>query len=679
MDGPALPSPGAHVAHRPPRRAGTRLTGGPWLQWRRVNREVSLPLALDWLEKAGNLRNLELAAAAPGEGAAQGTGPGTGGSAGNGAGNAAGGEYRGPVYMDSDVHKVLESAAWELGEGHEERLAEFAARAAGLLERAQQEDGYLDSYYQVAEPGRRYTRLVDSHEHYCAGHLMQAAVAATRAGADPGGRLLAVARRLADHLAEVFLPGPGPGLDGHPEVETALVELYRTTGEPTYLELASAFVERRGHGLVGSHKRGARHRQDHLPVREAPTLTGHAVRGLYLEAGIVDVAVETGDEALLAASVARWEDMAATRTALTGGLGSRQVGEVFGERYELPPDLGYNETCASAASIQWSWRLLLATGEARYADLIERTLFNAFGAARSADGRTYYKGNPLQRRADHAEAVGDPRCRDEWFYSACCPPAVTRLVASLGHYAVTVSPDTGTGTGTGTGEAGGELLHLQQYAPFELSCALAGGEAGLRVETDYPWAGAVAVTVTRSPGGPWGLALRIPPWSERTGLAVNGEELPVRVDRRGYAVVRRDWRAGDTVTLRLDMRPRLTVPHPRIDAVRGCAAVERGPLVYCFEQVDQEDGTEVDRLALRPGAAFDEVPAELPGVGRTVLLRAGAVAVSGGHEAGLPYRRLGGPHAADAARPAAATAVPYFQWDNRGDGAMRVWMPLVSD
>ncbi|MEU5736549.1 beta-L-arabinofuranosidase domain-containing protein [Streptomyces tendae] len=274
-----------------------------------------------------------------------------------------------------------------------------------------------------------------------------------------------------------------------------------------------------------------------MPVREAPALTGHAVRALYLEAGIVDVAVETADASLLAASAHRWQDMVAFSTSLTGRLGSRQVGEVFGERYELPPDLSYNETCASAASIQWSWRLLLATGEARYADLIERTLYNAFAAARSADGRTYYKGNPLQRRPDHAEAVGDPRCRDEWFFSACCPPAVIRLVGSLEHYAATRSERAGVPT-----------LHLHQYTSITLACPFADGRLGLRVETDYPWQGRVEITVTEAPAGPWALALRVPPWSTRTRVDTPQEKgLAVTADEQGYAVLRRSWHPGDTV------------------------------------------------------------------------------------------------------------------------------------
>ncbi|MCG5217925.1 beta-L-arabinofuranosidase domain-containing protein [Streptosporangium soli] len=636
MHGPVVPSPDAHVAHRPPDDPHIRLTGGLWQTWQHVNRATSVPLALGWLEKSGALANFRIAAGEE-EGA-----------------------HRGPVYADSDVHKMLETAAWELQYGPDDTLTAFLSDTASLLERAQQDDGYLDSHYQVAEPGRRYTRLVDSHEHYCAGHLFQAAVAACRTTG--GERLLGVARRLADHLCAEFLADAGPGLDGHPEVETALVELFRATGEERYLTLAARMVERRGHGLVGRHKHGARHRLDHLPVREAPAVTGHVVRALYLEAGAVDLAAETGDTALLEASAARWEDMAATRTSLTGGLGSRHVGEVFGERYELPPDLSYNETCASAASIQWSWRLLLATGEGRYADLVERTLYNAFAAARSVDGRTYYKGNPLQRRPDHAEAVGDPRCRDEWFWSACCPPSVTRLVASLPHYASTTAGDT---------------VFLHQYAPMELSCAHAGGTVGLRIDTDYPWDGVVTVTVDRTPPGEWALGLRVPPWSTRTWLTEpGGARREVVPDAQGRVLVRRSWRAGEQVVLELDMTPRLTVPHPRIDAVRGSAAVERGPLVYCFEQADQPAGTEVDELALPAGAELRvRDHADLPGLGRTVTIEADGLAVTGAHEAGLPYRALG---AVDERRPAVVTAVPYFQWDNRGDGAMRVWVPLVS-
>ncbi|MEU8567838.1 beta-L-arabinofuranosidase domain-containing protein [Streptomyces pathocidini] len=633
MSGPAIPTPGSPAAHRPAAFDRVELTGGPWQSWQRVTRESSLPLAFSWLEKAGNLDNLRLA-----------------------AGERVDAECRGPAAMDSDLAKVLETAAYELQHGPDEAISEFIDRATTLLEAAQEDDGYLHSHSQVAKAGERWTRLVDSHEMYCAGHLLQAAVAAQRSFGDE--RLLAVARRFADCLVAEFLDQEDPPLDGHPEVETALVELYRATGEGRYLALARKFVDERGRGLVGTHKWGARSRIDHLPVREAPTLTGHAVRALYLEAGVVDLYLETGEESLLRASAARWEDMVATRTALTGGLGSRQVAEVFGEAYELPPDLAYNETCAQAASIQWSWRLLLATGDARYADLIERTLYNGFAAARSADGKRYYKGNPLQRRADHAEHVGDPRYRDEWFYSACCPPAFTRIVASLEHYMATTDSDT---------------LYVQQYAPAAVSLPLAGATVGLRIETDYPWQGAVAVTVAEAPGGEWGLALRIPPWSAADfRVEVGGSPCEMARDERGYAVVRRAWRPGDTVMLHLDMAPRLTVPHPRIDALRGCAAIERGPLVYCFEQVDQ--GVDVDELALLPDTGMRVAHhGDIPGIGRTATISVDAATAATSHETGLPYATH--PAAVRTTSRTTATAIPYYQWDNRGDGAMRVWLP----
>ncbi|UUN30713.1 glycoside hydrolase family 127 protein [Streptomyces sp. FIT100] len=639
MNGPIVPTPVARTAHRPVVFDRVELTGGLWQLWQKVTRENSLPLAFSWLEKAGNFDNLRQA-----------------------AGERPGAGYRGPVAMDSDVAKVLETAAFELQHGPDDATAEFIDRATALLEAAQQDDGYLHSHSQVVKPGERWNQLVDSHEMYCAGHLFQAAVAARRSFGDE--RLLAVARRFADRLVADFLDREDPPLDGHPEVETALVELYRVTGEERYLALARKFVDERGRGLVGPHKWGARSRIDHLPVREAPTITGHAVRALYMEAGVVDLYLETGDESLLRASVTRWEDMVASRTALTGGLGSRQVAEVFGEAYELPPDLGYNETCAQAASIQWSWRLLLATGDARYADLIERTLYNGFASARSADGKRYYKGNPLQRRADHADHVGDPRYRDEWFYSACCPPAFTRIVAALEHYLATVAGDT---------------LYVQQYAPTALTTRIGGGTAKLRIETGYPWDGTVTVTVDEAPGGEWGLAFRIPPWSTRALLEQGGSAREVTRDERGYVTVQREWRAGDTVSLHLDMMPRLTVPHPRIDALRGCAAIERGPLVYCFEQIDLAEGVDVDELALLPGSELRvTAEEEIPGIGRTVRIEADTVTVAGAHEAGLPYLTHP-PASATTTGRTTATALPYFQWDNRGDGAMRVWMPLADN
>ncbi|GAA3223130.1 glycoside hydrolase family 127 protein [Nonomuraea helvata] len=594
------------------------ITGGPLARWQRINHEASIPLGLEQMERSGALPNLRRAGG-------EGEGP-----------------FQGYRFQDSDLYKQLEAISWEHVRAPEPGYGEFADQAAAVLKKAQRDDGYLNSHYQVVKPDKIYTELEYSHEMYCAGHLFQAAVAAARAGIGDG--VVEVARRLADHLVDVFLTGGNDGIDGHAEVETALVELYRLTGERTYLDLAAKLIDNRGKGLIKDSGMGMLYAQDHLPVREADTAVGHAVRQLYLESGIVDVYLETGDESLLECSLRRWEDMVATKTYITGGHGSRHDGEAFGERYELPPDRAYSESCAAIASIHWNWRLLLATGHGRHADLIERTLYNAFAASTSADGLRFFYVNPLQRRNDLVEDAYLGR-RREWFACACCPPNIMRLVASLGSYVATVT------------DAG---LQLHQYVP--------GTVAGrIRIETDYPWDGLVRITVEEA--GDWELALRIPAWSEATYV----DDRPARSGEDGYFRLRRDWQAGDTVELRLDMTPRITYPHRKIDAVRGSVALERGPLVYCFENADQPDGVEVDDLALNPQAPLRVKPVDdLEGVGRTVLIETDAVAV---HQPGdgLPYTTK--PLATSTG--VTATAVPYFQWDNRDGGAMRLWIPLA--
>jgi DUF1680 family protein len=625
--GPASPTASAAVAHRPPDGPGVRLTGGLLHDWQRRSHTASLPLALRQMEAAGNLDNLRLAIAGAHEG------------------------YRGPVFMDSDIYKTLEAIGWELGHAPAPHLAEFATSATTLLEEAQQPDGYLNSYIQVSwEP--RYHRLSSSHEMYCAGHLIQAAIAHARV---PGGApLLPVARRFADHLVETFA-GRKVGIDGHPIIETALAELYRETGHEPYLDLASQFIEQRGHGLIGDSGFGRRYLQDDEPVRESRAIVGHAVRALYLEAGVADVAVERGDDELLATSVTRWEDMVGGKTSLTGGIGSRHSGESFGDLFELPPDRAYNETCAAIASIQWSWRLLLATGESRYADLIERALYNGVGAAVSADGHRFFYVNPLQRRDGHYEG-DDPGRRREWFSCACCPPNIMRLLASLGHYVATTAAD---------------VLYLHQFTGATVEANLAGGALRADMTTGYPWSGTVNIEVRKAPADACGLAVRVPGWSRDARFSVNGSVVtPGPGD--GYLIVRRHWMPGDVLRCDLDVAARMTYPGRRVDALRGTAALERGPLVYCFEQADQPGGASVEDLVLGPGD-LAERDIELPGVGRTVAIQAPAVRLSPADPDGLPYFR--GPDSGKADDLAAAVAVPYFQWDNRDGRAMRVWMP----
>jgi DUF1680 family protein len=654
--GPVRPTPSAHVSHRPLAGPGTRLTGGLLRDWQRRNSEVSLPLAMTQMEAAGNIGNLRLAVAGEDGG------------------------YRGPAFMDSDVYKTLEAIAWELARAREcdsasssdPGLAAFAAETAALLEKAQQPDGYLNSYAQVTGKAR-YAQLAFSHELYCAGHLIQAAIAAhrgasvtaarspsrgaaRRSAGDASAALLGVARRFADHLVETFTGTTRN--DGHPIIETALVELYRETGHEPYLQLASQFIEQRGRGLIGDSGFGSRYLQDHLPVRESATEVGHAVRALYLEAGIVDVAVETGDRELLAASVTRWDDMVATKTAITGGNGSRHSGEAFGDAFELPPDRSYNETCAAIASFQWSWRLLLATGDAKYADLMERVLYNGFGAAVSADGHRFFYVNPLQRRADHFENDHRGR-RREWFSCACCPPNIMRLLASLQHYLASTA---------------GDVLYVHQFTGSRIAARLPAGGLELEIRTEYPWAGQVDFQVQSAPEADCGLAVRVPDWSPDARLTLDGEPLALQPDEHGYLIVTRRWQPGDVLTLDLDVSPRLSYPSRRIDALRGTVAVERGPLVYCFEQADQQDRTSIEDLAIDTGD------------GATGDGEIGGGEIGGAVTVTVPVTRLppaaGQPYATEpdrsaaAGEPATAVAIPYFQWDNRDGGAMRVWLPV---
>jgi hypothetical protein len=393
-------------------------------------------------------------------------------------------------------------------------------------------------------------------------------------------------------------------------------------------------------------------------VRETNQLSGHAVRALYLEAGVVDLATETGDTDLITGSVVRWEDMVSAKTCLTGSVGSRHSGESFGDRFELPPDRAYNETCASIASFQWSWRLLLATGDSKYADLMERVLYNGFAAATSTEGDRFFYVNPLQRREDHYEG-DEPARRRRWYSCACCPPNIMRTFASLEHYLAAVA---------------GDILHLHHFTGAQVSTSLAGGILALDMVTDYPWSGTVTLRVTDAPPAGCGLAIRVPGWSSNPKFLLNDAPVVATV-QHGYLIIRRRWQPGDVITCDFAAVPRLAYPSRRIDALRGTVAIERGPLVYCAEQADQPAGLDLEDLALRPGELRDR-EATVPGMGATVLIEASASALPPATGPGLPYSRE---HAGQPAGDrVTVTAIPYFQWDNRDSAPMRVWMPLAD-
>jgi hypothetical protein len=663
--GPVAPTAGSVAVLRP---LPYRLDGGFWAARQQVNSARSIPHGLDHLHRYGQWDDFRQAA---------GRHPGA---------------HTGRPYTDSDVYKMAEAVAWDArrtagtgdagagGDGGDDVLEDIAT----LIADAQEGSGYLNTWFQCTGTPH-FSDMQMGHELYCAGHLIQAGVAAARAGL--GTRLVASARRFADHLVDRFSgpdsgrfpgrspDGAGPGLCGHAEVEMALVELYRLTGHRPYLSLARQLVDRRGHGHLGPGHYGAAYYQDDTPIRESPELDGHCVRALYHATGATDVYLETGDPTLLPALVRLWEHTVATKTYLTGGVGARRKTEAFGAPYELPPDQAFNETCAAVANLMWSWRLLLATGEGRYADHIERILFNVVAAGASLHGERFSYINTLHRRATAMEHGDKAPYRKSWFGCACCPPNLMRTLASLDHYIV-------------TGDADGVQIH--QYATGTVST----GTLNLAVRCDYPWSGRIAVTVTGARPGQRALRLRLPAWCQRADLELNG----VRVDPRpvdGYLPLRRHWEPGDRVVLDLAMPPRLTWPHPRIDAVRGCVAIERGPLVYCLEGADLPAGTHLDDLSVDSAQPMRAV-ARPDLLGGVVTIRASARRGMVGEPPAWPYgaRDLtDGPDAMvdagatgdsgatgrsgadDRGSPVAVTAIPYYAWDNRDRGMMRVWIP----
>ena len=619
-----------------------RINGGFWGGQQQTNRTISIPHGYAMLEATHALRNLRI------------------------AGGQETGEFAGFWFADSDVHKWLEAAAWELGRAADAGLQAMVDTAIMLIEGAQQPDGYLDSYFQIAKPEARWTDLDHGHELYCAGHLIQAAVAFQRAVGDE--RLMRVALRLVDHIFDLFGPGKRDETCGHPEIEMALVELYRTTQERRYLDLAQYFIDRRGRNKMRGHAGyGAIYQQDHVPVRDATEVAGHAVRQIYLTTGATDLYMETGEQALIDAMHRLWADMTETKMYITGGLGSRFDGESFGGPYELPSDTCYCETCAAIASLMWNWRLLLLTGDSKYADLFERTLYNGVLPSPGMDGASYLYVNPLQVRGGRYVRSGpegeggDEPMRPAWHSCACCPPNVMRLYASLQHYLATTRDN---------------AIQLHQYADADLRIALPVGEVALTMQSDLPWRGNVSVRVGACPAAPWSLALRVPSWAVVAVVTINGEEVVTQRDSTGYITVERPWEAGDELTLDMTGFVGWKAPNPQVDAVRGCVALESGPLVYCFESHDQPTDVDLGTVQVDTLEPFTFIPLQTleGGVGIGV----GGVMRDAVWDGGL-YRTLHGDAGDADVHKVPLTAIPYFAWGNRGMRSMRVWVPAAAN
>jgi len=602
--------------------------GGFWGRRQTVNAAATFSHCLEWMERLGWLANFDRVAA--GETTV---------------------DRPGWQFSDSEVYKLLEGMAWELGRREDPVLAATFDRLVARVGAAQDEDGYLSTAFGHPGLPPRYSDLAMGHELYNMGHLLQAAVARARTGR-PDDALVAIARRAADHVCREFGVGGRDAVCGHAEIEVALAEAGRAFGERRYLDQATLFVERRGRGsLPVPPLLSAEYFQDDVPVRRAEVLRGHAVRALYLSAGAVDVAVDTRDALLFASVERQWERAVARRTYLTGGMGSRHQDEGYGEDFELPADRAYCETCAGVASVMLAWRLYLATGHVRYPDLIERTLFNVIATSPSEDGRSFFYANPLHQRDSAAEALEgvNPRAeggvRAPWFEVSCCPTNLARMLASLGAY---VASEDGDG------------VTLLQYAAGTVRAA--GFE--LEVQTAYPDDGRIRVLVRDAPEGVARLRLRVPGWAAGAVVRIVDEEpKPVAT---GWVDVRRRFAVGDEIVLDLPCAPRFTWPDPRIDSVRGTVAVERGPLVLCMESPDLPFGAELESIRLvtdsPPRAEADG--AAVDGVVVAVEQAAGTLPYSG-VEPGSPQ-----------VTRTEVRLIPYHRWAERGPSTMRVFVPV---
>ncbi|MDR3496897.1 MAG: glycoside hydrolase family 127 protein [Ancalomicrobiaceae bacterium] len=560
------------------------------------------------------------------------------------------------MFWDSDLAKSIETAAYAL---YRKRDAELEARVDAIIDaygRLQAEDGYLNSWYQRVDTKPRWSNLRDCHELYDAGHLIEAAVAYYQATGKR--KFIDIMMRYADHIASVFGTEPGKqrGYCGHPEIELALVRLARATGERRFLQLARYFVDERGRqphyfdaeaAVRGDdpadyHFMTYQYNQSHVPVREQRQVVGHAVRAAYLYSAMADIATEFADETLEPALEALWAHLTEKNLYVTGGFGPSPDNEGLTFDYDLPNDTAYQETCASVALIFWANRMLGLGPNARYADILERALYNGALTGLSLDGTRFFYDNPLESRGQHHRWI--------WHKCPCCPPNISRLVASIGLYLFGVADD--------------EIaVHLYCDSTAELK--LAAGTVRIVETTRYPHDGHVSLTLEAVPAAPFALSLRIPGWAHSAELLLNGEEVDVAaVTHDGYARVLRQWTAGDRVDLTLPMPVETVHAAPEVGADQGRVALQRGPLVYCLEEDDNGGKLNSLGLAATGGFVCEEVP-DLGGVVR--------VTAAGWRETPAEPRALYSAMAPNRAR-AILSAVPYYAWDNRTPGEMLVWI-----
>lgn len=566
----------------------------------RLSKHVSatLPVCIDQIEnQTGRIRNFENAA--KGEG-----------------------EHSGIFFDDSDVYKALEGMAYSLINNPDPELEKKADEWIDKFAAAQQPDGYINTFYTLTGLDKRWTNM-DKHEMYCAGHMIEAGVAYYQATGKR--KLLDVCIRMTDHMMSQFGPGKRHWVPGHEEIELALVKLYQTTQEQKYLDFAYWLLEERGHGhgtMGDEGKWDPVYYQDIVPVRRLTDISGHAVRCMYLYCGMADVAALKNDTGYIAAIDRLWDDVVHRNMYITGGIGSSRDNEGFTEDYDLPNLDAYCETCASVGMVLWNQRMNQLTGDSKYIDILERSLYNGALAGISLGGDRFFYVNPLESKGDHH--------RQEWYGCACCPSQLSRFLPSIGNYIYASSDD---------------ALWVNLYIGNTGQIRIGETDILLTQETDYPWDGSVKLTISTSQPLEKEIRLRIPNWCKTYDLSINGKRINVS-EKKGYAVIK-DWKSQDVIALDMDMPVEIVAADPHVKENFGKRAIQRGSLVYCMEEIDNPEY--FDQIQLSPSTTFQTAFVS------DILNGIKTIKTNG--------------------RAQSATFIPYYAWDNRKAGKMRVWIP----
>ncbi len=563
---------------------------------------ATLPVCIDQIEnQTGRIRNFENAA--------------------NGTG-----EHSGIFFDDSDVYKALEGMAYSLINNPDPELEKKADQWIDKFAAAQQPDGYINTFYTLTGLDKRWSNM-DKHEMYCAGHMIEAGVAYYKATGKR--KLLDVCIRMADHMMNTFGPGKRHWVPGHEEIELALVKLYQVTGQENYLNFANWLLEERGHGYGSKGDEGEWdpiYYQDDKPVREMTDIAGHAVRCMYLYCGMADVAAIKRDSGYIAALNRLWDDVVLRNMYITGGIGSSRHNEGFTEDYDLPNLDAYCETCASVGMVLWNQRMNQLTGDSKYVDVLERSMYNGALAGISLAGDRFFYVNPLESKGNHH--------RQAWYGCACCPSQISRFLPSIGNYIYGTSK---------------EAIWVNLYIGNSTEIQAGKNHITLKQETDYPWNGKVKLTVSSTTPLNKEIRLRIPGWCKQYTLAVNGQQQTAPVEK-GYAVVQKEWKDGDEISLHLEMPVEIVEADSRVKQNAGKRAIQRGPLVYCMEETDNTK--DFDKSVITPQTAFN------CNFETSLLNGVEIIQATNGDKT--------------------ISLIPYYAWDNREAGKMKVWIDYIQ-